>query len=353
MIVSGRLEMNDSVKSAVGLAFFVYKRPDLTKQVIESLSRNPFPYMYVFQDGLKDEKHRREWEEVSQLINNIDFCKTEIVISDYNKGLANSIIAGMNYVFDRHDRAIALEDDILLSPGYRDFMEKCFDYFEDYDDVTSIAGVGAGTIIPDDYKWDVYFSYRMSSAAFGTWKKYWKDFYIDPFVLREINLDSEKKAFLDKAGNDLEMMIHASVSGRIDTWATYWSLYQVKLKSYQVIPSIGLAKDIGREGGGTNSKHKHHRYAASFNDERLSEYSFPREVVIDQRIVEDTLAVLNLTKQTELYNFYNDLYYNWIRSVFTGRKLVDFFINNHYESVYIYGTANAGQLLYEQIAFSI
>ncbi|SFQ11688.1 hypothetical protein SAMN04487928_11951 [Butyrivibrio proteoclasticus] len=110
--------------------------------------------------------------------------------------------------------------------------------------------------------------------------------------------------------------------------------------------------DIGREGGGTNSKHKHHRYT-SFDDERIAEYKLPQEVILDRRIVEDTLAVLNVTTQNELYKFYDGLYYNWIKAVVTGNRLVDYFKNNHYESVYIYGTAHAGELLYEQISSNI
>ena len=39
----------------IGLALFVYKRPKETKQVIDSIERNHFEKIYVFQDGLKDE----------------------------------------------------------------------------------------------------------------------------------------------------------------------------------------------------------------------------------------------------------------------------------------------------------
>ena len=81
-----------------GLAFFVYKRPEYTQKVIEGINRNGFEKVYIFQDGLKNEEDRPLWEKVSELIRGIDFTETEIHISDFNRGLAESIIYGMNYV---------------------------------------------------------------------------------------------------------------------------------------------------------------------------------------------------------------------------------------------------------------
>ena len=66
-----------------GLALFVYKRPEHTRKVIESIRKNNFHKIYVFQDGLRDEKDRKKWEEVSKLIKSITFAETEIHISEH------------------------------------------------------------------------------------------------------------------------------------------------------------------------------------------------------------------------------------------------------------------------------
>ena len=50
-----------------GLAFFVYKRPEHTQAVINSIVQNTFKHIYIFQDGLRDEKDRNAWEEVSPI----------------------------------------------------------------------------------------------------------------------------------------------------------------------------------------------------------------------------------------------------------------------------------------------
>lgn len=159
----------------IGLALFVYKRPKETKQVIDSIERNHFEKIYVFQDGLKDEADRENWESVSELVKKISFAETEIHISKKNKGLANSIIDGMNYVFERHEMAIALEDDIVLSYAYKDLAETLFEKYGENKKVMAICGGGVGTVIPEGYEYDIYFNYRMSSVAFGTWRVYVQD----------------------------------------------------------------------------------------------------------------------------------------------------------------------------------
>ena len=60
----------------IGLALFVYIRPEHAKRVIESIKRNHFEKIYVFQDGLKNEMDREGWEKVSELIKGIDFAET-------------------------------------------------------------------------------------------------------------------------------------------------------------------------------------------------------------------------------------------------------------------------------------
>lgn len=46
-----------------GLAFFVYKRPEHTQAVIHSIVQNTFKHIYIFQDGLRDEKDRKAWRK--------------------------------------------------------------------------------------------------------------------------------------------------------------------------------------------------------------------------------------------------------------------------------------------------
>ena len=331
----------------VGLALFVYRRPDYTRKVIDSIKRNHFEKIYIFQDGLKDETERKNWEEVSELIKGIDFAETEIHISERNKGLANSIIDGMNYVFERHEVAIALEDDVVLSDGYKSLAEALFEKYAKNKSVISICGGGNGTIIPKEYPYDVYFCYRMSSVAFGTWKDRWEGFERNPKLLTDIYSDIEKKRLLDYAGNDIEKMLFDSLRMKNDTWATYWALYQINHLGVHVIPVHGYAVDIGRNGNGTNTKTKVVRYNINLDGKKKEKYNLPEDVIISEEILQDTKNLMD--KADNKFQQYFDILCKWIKLYQRKRSVLEYFQDKNIPEIYIYGTGNLANFLYHDI----
>lgn len=253
-------------KYDIGLAFFVYKRPEHTRRVVQSILENRFDNIYVFQDGLRSEHDEAEWKEVQQVIHLLqdrDGSSVEIHISDVNKGLANSITQGISYVLEKHRAVIALEDDILLGKDYHRFASLCFERYENVPQVKSICAAGASDAVDSDvsynrrYPYDVYFTYRLSSMAFGTWRDRWKDYDRDPKIAQRIWEDETQKTRLGRlAGRDnlnyLEMIVNHPEN--INTWAFYWTALQVFSGGVTVTPLHALAEDIGRDGTGTNTR---------------------------------------------------------------------------------------------------
>lgn len=335
----------------IGLALFTYKRPEHLRKVLESVEKNHFEKVYIFQDGLKDEKDREAWTEVSDIIQNAPLSDKEVHIYPENKGLVHSIIHGMNYVFERHETAIALEDDVVLAEGYKGLMEACFNKYEDNDKVTSICGGGIGTIVPEDYPYDIYFAYRMSSVAFGTWRKYWREYKRDPMMLKDILADPQKAEMLRLAGNDIIPMVNASIQGKINTWATYWQLCQTNAKSYQIIPVRGYAKDIGRDGTGTNSKGATKRYEIALDGIQKERYTLPDDIVLDSRIIEDTLDLRNSAGNK--FQSYFIILSQWVELYQNKKNLMRYFKDYNISEVYIYGTGKIAQLLQREISNSL
>lgn len=331
----------------IGLALFVYIRPELTRKVIESVRKNCFEKIYIFQDGLKNEADREKWEEVSEMICNIDFAETEIHIAKKNKGLANSIIDGMNYVFERHKEAVALEDDVVLADGYKDFIQALFVKYQDNKKVMSVCGGGFGVVMPSEYTYDIYFSYRMSSIAFGTWKDRWDSFKRDPKLLTTIYCDPVKKKYLDYAGNDIEKMLIDSLKRKNDTWATYWQLHQINNLGIHVIPVEGYAIDIGRYGNGTNTKVKIIRYDTELNGKVKKEYKFPNEIMVDKLIVEDTQDLVNVADDKFLNYF--DVLCMWMKIYQRNLSIQSYFKDKNISKIYIYGTGKLADFLYYDI----
>lgn len=331
----------------IGLAFFVYKRPEHTKKVIESIKKNSFEKIYVFQDGLKNEKDRRAWEEVSELVKGINFAETEICINDANKGLANSIIDGMNYVFEKHEMAIALEDDIVLSDGYKSLAEALFEEYKDNKKVMGICGGGLGIVVPETYTYDVYFNYRMSSVAFGTWKDRWDGFERNPKMLTEIYQNEQKRKMLVYAGTDVEKMIFSSLTGQIDTWATYWILHQINHLGYHIAPVDGYATDIGRIGDGTNTTTCTFRYDVELNGRKKEKYNLPENIFVEDDIIQETKNLMDVPENK--FQNYFDVLCIWMRLYQKQLNVLDYFIDHKISRIYIYGIGNLAEFLYHDI----
>ena len=103
------------VEMKIATILFTYNRSWHTDKVLKALCQNYVlpEKLFIFQDGIKRKEHEKEWKKVNLLINNVDFCPVEIIVSKENKGLAKSILSGIKYVFQNYDSIIVLEDDCV------------------------------------------------------------------------------------------------------------------------------------------------------------------------------------------------------------------------------------------------
>lgn len=332
----------------MGLAFFVYIRPECTRRVIDSIKINNFKKIYIFQDGLKNEKDRSCWMEVNRMIKEIDFVETELFISEKNKGLAESIISGIDYILQRHDRVIALEDDILLGSHYREYMEKCFDFYEDNQEIMCVSGGDTGHIIPENYPYDVLFSYRMFSQAWGTWKNRWQFYKRDFGFIKSIMKNEEKRAILEKSGADIMEIAGQQLRGEVNSWAIFWVLMQIDRKGVCVLPCKELAKDIGHEGNGTNSIELSYRYDVELSEDSVEHLKLPDKVFIEKEIIEYIHKRITFPSRVTRLKSYYDLLTVWVEKLSAGKE-INYFNNRNIQTIYIYGIGKIADLLLNQV----
>jgi len=334
----------------IGLALFVYRRPGHTRQTLESVKKNGFEKIYIFQDGLADDRDRKEWEEVSQIIKTADFKEKELHISEKNQGLAESIIKGAAYVFSKHECAVILEDDICLGRGYFDYMAACFAQYRDNKDISAAAGWGWPIQIPADYQYDIYFSYRFSCYAWGTWRDRWDKYTRDYTLFAKILKDKEKKKILDMAGSDLYATMQAQVLGRCDSWAHFWSLMQIYNQQLCVLPVKYLAQNIGHDGlNGTNCDFKTTRFDTQLHDYNGEKIRFPERIIINDDIVNQIRVILNHPLPEERIGSYNSMLKKWLMCLQAGCSFERYFEKHKMHSVYIYGAGDIAWLLIRQI----
>ncbi len=244
------------------IIIFTYRRIiDKTIDTLRSNSLAADSDLYIFSDGNKDEKDLEDVEEVRKYLRAINgFKNIHIVESSKNKGLANSIIDGVSKVLEKYDQAIVLEDDLIVSSDFLEYMNRALSFYKNDKRIWAISGYGPNLPCLEGFSDDVYLSPRGSSWGWATWQDRWGkvDWEIKDFD--HLKRDKHLQNKFNLGGNDMYKMLELQMIGAIDSWATRWFYNQFKHTGYTVYPkkskiiNNGFNDDKAVHTGGAHSK---------------------------------------------------------------------------------------------------
>jgi len=252
--------------SKTGVALFVYKRPEHTRKVLEGLKRNSLKKLYIFADGPKRGDDLKLLKEVNRTIKSIDWCETEIYQNEVNRGLAESEIFGINYILERHERIILLEDDCVPSKDFIDFMEQCLDQYDSEEKVMNVTGYTCPIRFPKDYLYDIYFTYRSWSHGQAIWRRSWRFFERCPIAFEKIIEAKNVRRKLDRAGRDIYFMLKQQLEGKLDSIGVWWTWSVIKNNGVCVNPVVSRIQNIGYDGTGIHCG-KTDKYQVAWQEE--------------------------------------------------------------------------------------
>ena len=262
----------------IATVVFTYNRSKHTKQVLDGLKQNTIlpEKLFIFQDGLKRQEHKKEWIKVNELIHKINWCDTKIIVSAFNKGLSASIISGINEVFKSYDAAIILEDDCVPAANFICFMNQCFEKYKDNRKVYSISGY-SWPIELAKKQYDIYGCGRISSWGWGTWKDRWMIYEKDYEIIKKMKQSKELSQNLARWGNDLEDTLVGNVRGICDSWAVFWALNVILKQGICINPYQSLIKNIGMDGTGVHCGISD-EFEVEYTNEKKDKFYLPDEL---------------------------------------------------------------------------
>jgi len=237
---------------------FVYNRPLHTTQTLEALKNNVGASeitLYIYLDGLKQnatEIQIQNHAKVRELIYAQDWCKVVIIKeAETNLGLANSIIQGVTSVVNRHGRVIVLEDDIVTSNTFLQFMNISLDKYESELSIACISGY----IYPIDNLKDESFLIKGADCwGWGTWDRAWRKLNTDAEELLKNIIKENRTHDFDFYGSYPYLdMLKQQMRKEIDSWAICWYASAYLENMYTLYPAKSLVLNIGIDGTGTHS----------------------------------------------------------------------------------------------------
>jgi hypothetical protein len=233
------------------IALFVYNRPKHATQTVEALKKNVLATqsdLVVFSDAPKSEMQIDSVRELREYIHQIDgFKSVSIVEREENFGLAKSIIDGVTSIVNKYGRIIVLEDDLVTSPYFLQYMNDGLRVYEQKEEVASIHGY----VYPIDGLPETFFLRGADCWGWATWKGRWSCFEPDgEKLLAELKRKKLTNHFDFNGTYPFTQMLADQIAGKNNSWAIRWHASAFLKNKLTLYPGKSLVLNIGNDGSG-------------------------------------------------------------------------------------------------------
>ena len=257
---------------------FAYKRPVELLATLKALQANYLASqsdLYIFVDAPKRPEDEPKVAQVREIMDGASGFRT--IHRDYaesNIGCADSIIRGISQVLATHSSVIVVEDDIVTTPNFLDFMNQCLDQYADNRRVYSAAGYTMPFPRPSEYESDAYFIPRHSPWGWATWADRWQsvDWAMTDYPAFEKD-KRQQKAFM-QGGSDLVGMLRDQMEGRADAWDIRFCYNRFKENGLTVYPTVSKVQNIGFSSDATHTD-IYNRYKTTLDEGTQRVFDLP------------------------------------------------------------------------------
>jgi hypothetical protein len=330
------------------VVLFTYKRLDHLIQTVESLQSNLYAELtdiYVYSDAAKSLEDQEDVYSVRTYLKTIDgFRSITIIERDYNWGLADNIIDGVTTIVNKYQKIIVLEDDLVSSKYFLQFMNEALERYQNEPRVMQISGYGHE--INKDGLPDIFFSRLAYPWGWGTWDNRWQYFQRNSSKIIEEFTDKNIYDFtLEGTYNDFWRQILANHVLIMHTWWVFFYAAIFQRKGLVLYPKFSCIKNIGCDGTGVHSG-----IYDWFDVELASHF-----IQLSDVPIEENRLVLERYKM-----FYNRMIVKRMKeSSFTMTKMRSKFedfirLNSHkHLKIVFFGTGSASKKVYTDFPFEI
>jgi hypothetical protein len=284
------------------IIIFCYRRN--IENLISSLLKNQGSInseLFIFSDGYKSQVDKNDVLNLRKSLTKIvSFKSVNIIKSEKNNGLANSIINGVKNVINKFGKAIILEDDLIVSPFFIDYMNDALNFYQYKKNIWSISGYTPPIPYLKDYKNEVYLSLRSSSWGWATWSDRFNkvDWSIKNFL--ELKKDKSKIKKFELGGNDLFKMLELQHLGKIDSWAIRWCYSQFLDSAYSITPKISMTQNLGfADNLSTHNKSLGSKWKVDLAEAKITDF----ECIENQQVIDAFKEFHNLSFYTKIGYF--------------------------------------------------
>lgn len=233
-------------RAAVAMAIF--RRPDLTARVLETVRRARPARLLVFADAPRP-GHPGDAEACAAtraVIERVDWpCEVSTDFAAEHLGARMRIATGLDWVFSQVEEAIVLEDDCVADPSFFGYCDELLERYRDDERVWSISG--------NDFRFrreppaaDYAFSRYPLIWGWATWARAWRHF--DPSIAAWEELrgtDWLERELGDPVAATYWAHMLDRVRDGLDAWDYGWTLASWLGGGLTAVPTVNLVSNLG------------------------------------------------------------------------------------------------------------
>lgn len=268
------------------IVVFCYNRLEELDRMFSSLKNNPLSSdsdLIIYCDGPKNTLDKIKTDEIRDFVRSISgFKSISIHENDRNRGLAPSIIAGVSEVLEKYGSAIVIEDDLILSHNFLNWMNQCLEVYYDNEDVFSVSGFTPSILkaynnnVPD-----VLFTMKAHSWGWATWKNRWDQVDWELTDWNEFSHNKQLQRDFATIGVEMPELLFRYKEGKTSTWWARFCYTQFKLKRYTVYPVLSKVINSGFTEESTNCR-VYNRFRVDFDNTNKQFFNLPSSIVINE-----------------------------------------------------------------------
>ena len=238
------------------IVVFTYNRPEHTLRTLNALLMNPLANesdIIIYSDSARTANHNKAVDEVRSYLSELTgFRSIKVIHRDKNFGLAESIIQGVTEVLQRSEKVIVLEDDMVVSPYFLEYMNEALEQFVDDDRVISVHGY----VYPVEIELpEAFFLTGADCWGWATWRRGWDLFNSEgKYLLDELVRRHLIQEFDYNGAYPFLSMLKDQIKGANDSWAIRWHASAFLAGKLTLYPGRSLVHNIGTDSSGTHCK---------------------------------------------------------------------------------------------------
>lgn len=293
--LSALLEKSEISSKKTPVAIFIYKRPQLVKDLILAISGYQPSKLYIVADGPKVDSKNNESQLCEEARRKAEVginwgCEINKIYAPKNMGLRDRMQSGLDQIFANETEAILLEEDCHPMP---DFFPFCQEMLQRYRNHAKVGGVSGTCFLSKkiELQSDYYFSRYLHIWGWGTWARAWQAY-------RSVEWTWPDGGFQDyfpntsKAETDYWNKIYGHFkSGELETWDYPWMSYLWSKNMVSITPAENLVLNSGFGPEATNTKDKTMEAQIERKGRLLPPYHVPegseRNISLDQETFRD------------------------------------------------------------------